>query len=510
MNSFIEFIIKSGLALIIFYACYWLLMRNDTHFRLNRAVLLFSIIISLLLPVVNFIKMPESFVPGNQSPFNINFDGLTVLAKQTVVDSNSSWNLWKIVSIIYVAGVFVALARLIYQAIYLQAVSKLSEKKKKDGYTIVSMNTDTIPFSYFKRIYMPVQKIDEFSLNSIITHEKSHMMQYHYVDLLLIEAIAIFQWFNPVVWLYEKSIKEVHEYLADAAVLGKGENRGKYQAILVNQAMGGPVFIFTNQFNKSLIKKRISMMNKLKNSRLAQLKSLYVVPLVAALLVAFTNPQITAQTKQGGKKVKISGLVTEKATGKGLSGVAVIIKGTTEGTLTDSNGEYLIEISGESSSLVYSFVGYRTQEFTVDSNTKINVELEADALALDFSHGNQWNAYEEKPRAEKSSDNKEEKYIIIEENPSYPGGTDALLKFLTSNMQYPESAKRDGIKGIVLVQYVIDKEGRIKHAKVMRGLSKELDQEALRLTNMIAGWKPAKQNGKPIDRVVSMPVKFSF
>jgi TonB family protein len=101
-------------------------------------------------------------------------------------------------------------------------------------------------------------------------------------------------------------------------------------------------------------------------------------------------------------------------------------------------------------------------------------------------------------------------YVVVEENPSYPGGLGALYQFLQANLQYPESARQNKVEGTVLVQYTIDKEGVIRQAKVMRGVSPELDREALRLTNLITGWKPATQNGKSLKRVVTMPVQFNL
>ncbi len=68
-----------------------------------------------------------------------------------------------------------------------------------------------------------------------------------------------------------------------------GSNQGKYQALLVNQAIGGPVFILTNQFNQSLIKKRIMMMKKMKTSQMAKFKALLILPLIAGLMLAFVN-----------------------------------------------------------------------------------------------------------------------------------------------------------------------------------------------------------------------------
>ena len=127
------------------------------------------------------------------------------------------------------------------------------------------------------------------------------MTQGHYIDLFIVEIMTVLQWFNPVMWFYEKSIKEVHEYLADEAVLQTGSNRGKYQALLVNQAIGGPVFILTNQFNQSLIKKRIMMMKKMKTSQLAKFKALLILPLIAGLMLAFVNPPAKHSGSNTGK-----------------------------------------------------------------------------------------------------------------------------------------------------------------------------------------------------------------
>jgi TonB family protein len=514
MNNFIEYIIKSGISLTLLYLLYWMVLRNDTHFRLNRAILLASLIFSMVIPFIRFNILPSEGIQSFLPPFAVSFNEPVVSSEQVLTPAapDGAMNGWKITGLIYLTGMGFVIARLIYQAIYLQAVSHLSDKQKLNGFTLVSMNTDTMPFSYFKRIYLPTLKIDEFSASSIINHEKSHMVQRHYLDLFIIETLAVLHWFNPVVWFYERSLKEIHEYLADEAVLSTGENAGKYKAILVNQAMGGPVFVFTNQFNQSLIKKRIIMMNKIKSPRGAKLKALLFVPLMAALMVAFAGPRTLAQSAAGAKPMTVKGQVTEKTTGEGLQGCAVVIKGTTSGTLSGPNGEYSLEVSEPDAKLVFSFVGFKTEEIPVGTHTKINVELQENVMVLDFSRGNQMVACpdQEQKSSQKTdaeADNSE-MYVVVESNPSYPGGTDALLKFLKENLKYPETALQNRVEGTVVVQYTIDAKGFIKQAKVMRGISPELDQEALRVTNLITGWKPGMQNNKPIARVVTMPVQF--
>jgi len=194
--------------------------------------------------------------------------------------------------------------------------------------------------------------------------------------------------------------------------------------------------------------------------------------------------------------------------------IAVIMKGTTSGTLTDAKGEYSIEVNDPLATLVYSCVGYKTEQILLDGHTAINVELQTDVLALDLSaENNATISHSQTPavsHTDKPAAHEKDMYRIVEENPNYPGGMEALLKFQQTNLQYPASAKQNRVEGTVLVQYMIDKEGAVRQAKVMRGVSPDLDREALRVTNLITGWTPATQNGKPIDRMVTMPVQFKL
>ena len=94
--------------------------------------------------------------------------------------------------------------------------------------------------------------------------------------------------------------------------------------------------------------------------------------------------------------------------------------------------------------------------------------------------------------------------------PGYPGGTDALLQYIQTNLKYPEDARIKGIEGEVLVCYTINEQGKVTDAKILRGISPEIDKEALRITNSIKGWQPATQDGKYISMVVSMPIEFKI
>lgn len=383
MDNVVEYLLKSGIALIVFYLFYWLLMRKSTHFALNRLTLAISLVASLVLPLIKIDIAPEA-VAANLPVMS--FDLASVV--QVVSKPEPFWGLREIVLLIYFSGLAITLFRLIYQSMYIHVIAKMSRTITKGKHTIVLVEKDITPFAYFSKIFIPASKMEETSFESILAHEKSHLNQYHFVDLFLIEMVTIIQWFNPIVWLYERSLKEVHEYMADDEVLKQGVSKGNYQALLVNQALGGPVFTISHQFNQSLILKRIVMMTKMKSPQMAKIKVLLFLPLTAILLMAFSNPepivnpvvekvqsltqqitdsrvlpgnlssQNTSATEKG--YVTIKGKVIDGKTSKPIKGVNIIVQGTTTGTTSDENGAFEIKAYGSNIFLMFSHISYTT------------------------------------------------------------------------------------------------------------------------------------------------------
>lgn len=396
MDNIVEYLIKSGIALSVFYLFYWLLMRKSTHFGLNRLTLATSLLASLILPLFKINITPE--VIATSIPV-MSLDLANVV--QIVSKPEPAWGIREIVLLIYFSGLAITLFRLIYQSIYIHVITKMSRTLIKGNHTIVLVEKEITPFAYFSKIFIPASKMEESSFESILAHEKSHLKQYHYIDLFLIEIVTIIQWFNPIVWLYERSVKEVHEYMADDEVLKQGVSKGKYQALLVNQALGGPVFTISHQFNQSLILKRIIMMTKMKTPQLAKIKVLLFIPLTAVLLMAFSNPEpivnpmvekVEALTQQikginllpdnvtslnitDSEKgaILIKGKVIDATTSKPIEGVSIIVKGTTSGTTSDKNGAFKIESELSDLILIFTHIGYTTSinEFKSDNNNAI-------------------------------------------------------------------------------------------------------------------------------------------
>ncbi len=252
------------------------------------------------------------------------------------------------------------------------------------------------------------------------------------------------------------------------------------------------------------------MMKKMKTSQLAKFKALLILPLIAGLMLAFVSPpvKLTGAT-QGNEKI-VSGSLSDKLTGSVLPGTAVIIQGTNVGTIADKQGNYSIRVADDKAVLVFSHVGYKTQEIPIANNAIINVQLEVDAMVVDFNKEKSVNVNVNASNAQNKAGDNKDTYQIVEELPSYNGGTQALQKFLEDNLRYPEEAKKAGIEGKVYVNFVVNAEGRVIETKIMRSVSPLLNEEALRLTNSMKEWKPGSQHGEKLSMAVTMPIEFKI
>ena len=104
----------------------------------------------------------------------------------------------------------------------------------------------------------------------------------------------------------------------------------------------------------------------------------------------------------------------------------------------------------------------------------------------------------------------EEIFVFVEENPSFPGGEDALYKYLYENIQYPDMAHDNNITGTVVIRFVVEKDGSITKAAIAREIGGGCGKEALRVVNSMPKWKPGKQSGKAVRTEFTLPVQFTL
>lgn len=332
MIPFLLYLFETGLCLSILYLVYVLFLRKETYFNFNRLYLICILVFSLIIPVIHisfhvssietieepvsdigkfrgyysnliaksnpeFTTYPyikyraaifeeSSLYDNNPESNSAENNGSNSIDKSTI---GSSVNVAKIILLVYIAGVALFLIRLIFLIWSLLRIIKSNPKKYSDGYTIVLLNEDTPPFSFFKYIFINKEaiKLDEYE--QILAHEKTHVKQRHSLDLFLAHGITVFQWFNPMVWQLQKAIKTTHEYIADSNVVSQGFELFDYQSLLLRQLISIRSVELVNNFNLLFIKKRITMMTKNKSGLTAKLKALLVIPAAFAVFMIFAN-----------------------------------------------------------------------------------------------------------------------------------------------------------------------------------------------------------------------------
>ncbi len=281
MNEFIEYALKTGAGLALFFASYWFLLRRDTFFRLNRCYLLSALAVSFLLAAVDFSPWTARLFPFLSAvPERMSLGPGIPL-------SPPSWNLQDLAAVLYLAGAAFLLIRLLACLVRLMLLIRRAGVRRQGGARLVISEGVDAPFSFFRFVFLSPAHLEDRNCRRIIAHELVHARQLHSLDLLLVELAIALQWFNPIVWAYRRALKETHEFLADEEVLAMGFSRAGYQMLIYEQLLGASLFEFANNFNDSQIKRRLEMMTKAKSMGHGKLKVLAGLPLMFLLAVAF-------------------------------------------------------------------------------------------------------------------------------------------------------------------------------------------------------------------------------
>jgi hypothetical protein len=195
------------------------------------------------------------------------------------------WFMW--FNRIYWIGVSTFLIVLIRQIISLFHIIRSNPKQKFDGYTLVNTNYAHLPFSFLGFVFISRQiEFKDDELNRILKHESSHVYGWHSIDVLLIELIKCLAWFSPLVYWYKNTIRNTHEYLADALVL-KSTDTHSYGQLLINNSQQGLQMALVNHFIYSQLKNRINMMIKSPSRPLNAWKYTLLIPIILLLSVMF-------------------------------------------------------------------------------------------------------------------------------------------------------------------------------------------------------------------------------
>jgi hypothetical protein len=302
VELFLESQIKGGSILAISVLIYVLVLSNDRFFNRNRLWLLSSLILPWIVPLLAMPVWIKGLLFGNEETvIQLSTSILSHTMGQVPISifSKSSFS-WELLGLsLYCFICFVLLIRLLWGYRYIINLRRQSNCKTYKGFTLAIIpDIKANPFSFFHTIYIPEEMEKRNDKNLILEHERKHCAELHSIDLILAECLLIFQWWNPFAWWARKLIAQNHEFCVDNAVIKQIAQPKDYQYLLVNLISGQKQSQLVNNFNKSLTKKRIIMMNTSNTRNITGwLKGLIVVPLLALILMAFTNPDLSGENK---------------------------------------------------------------------------------------------------------------------------------------------------------------------------------------------------------------------
>jgi len=279
----IEYFIHTNITIAVLYCVYVLLFANSTFHALNRIVLLSIVMFSLILP---FLEFKQSLFHINQKQFEWINDFNEFSAHSSFpIKKNTSFSMHYLLVGIYLSGLFFFASKFIYGLNKLITLQKKSIITKEENFIICRSEACNSPFSFFKYIFLPLkEEVDE----SILIHEKAHSQQKHSVDIFIFELLQVAFWFNPFFFLLKRSLKLVHEYLADSTSVKDDITLEKYVLMLSYGTNTNNFIEISHNFKSSTIRKRVSMLTKNTSSKPRMLTYLFIFPISFFILQAFT------------------------------------------------------------------------------------------------------------------------------------------------------------------------------------------------------------------------------
>ena len=295
---FIYFLKSSGL-LTAFYLAYYFFLKKETFFTSNRWFLILGLFTSALLPLLTFEKI--EIIETTQDNIIQTLTSNNQLVTKSPMTNEIVIDWYSVVFWIYIGIAAMLLFKIIFE--FFQVFKTLNGKKitKKEKYNYIDIDEVVAPFSFFKYIVFNSKLYSNEELASILEHEKVHSSQVHSMDVLVASIFQVVFWFNPLLFIYKKSIIQNLEFIADSQAIKQFEDKKRYQMTLLKVVTYQNYLPITNHFYQSLIKKRIVMLNKNQSKKVNVWKYSIIFPALVAFIMLF---QVTVVAQEKIIKVK--------------------------------------------------------------------------------------------------------------------------------------------------------------------------------------------------------------
>ena len=482
----IHYILQTVAFQLLFLVVYDLFLKKETFFNWNRMYLIATPILSFLLPLFKIeafrnvipeqylVQLPAVIIGENTTKGAIALDPVTISTT-----SAASFTMLELLQVVWVIGMLVALILFCLKLIKFYKLKQVGVKSKFEKLLLINLPNSTAAFSFFNTIFLG-SDLTEQQKENILLHESVHANQRHTIDLLIFEILRIVCWFNPLVYVFQKKITELQEFIADSEVAKQQTNKKYYQSLL-SQVFQTSAISFTNTFfNQSLIKKRIVMLQKSKSKKIFQLKYLLLIPVVCAMLF------YTSCTNDADAVKEEANLVSNTDDSEVMTKINELSEAIMKkGNLTPEEEKALqfLATKAEPGDKVYTSV----QEYLDETKDGVDVP-----------------------------------FSVIEKVPTFPGCegmsneeakkcmSQKITQLVMENFN-TKVADKDGLTGKqkIYVQFKIDKQGNVANAEA-RAKSPDLEAEAIRVINKIPQMQPGEHKGQKVGVIYSLPIIFEI
>ncbi|TXB66287.1 TonB family protein [Phaeodactylibacter luteus] len=528
----LTYLFQVSLCWAVFYLLYAGLLSRTTFFQWNRGYLLSTLVLGALLPLAAWLgPVMEPGHPIGLAQYKLQAIAVPVHELEVLVtpEGNTAARPWMGQALFwaYATGALLVLGKLAVGLGQIWSCYRRGVKKAFPGYTLVEDPKTAAPFSFFRLLFWnPALPFAPEDRERVLQHELAHIRGWHSADILLLGITGAVFWWHPLFYCYDRALRTVHEYLADEAVLAHHPKKA-YGHLLLRQAQSGQVLALANHFSHTQLKKRILMMTRKKSPRLQLLNYLLLLPIGAALLLAFTPPSgvdreegplpvfsgcgaAAPEAQQACSQKKMMEFIQQhlqypEAAKKGGHEGKVIVQFTVN-KAGQAEGIKVVKSAGYGmDEAAVAVVGQMPswQPATAADGSPIAAQMTIPfsfRLAPAASSEEVFKVVEEMPVL---SSCREQESQQAQLNCSY----ESLAAFVSSNLQYPEI----DAEGTVVIGMVVSTTGEIESIGIKRGVHPALDQEALRVGKLIqaeTSWIPGRQRGRTVKVDLILPIRF--
>ncbi|MCG8473923.1 MAG: M56 family metallopeptidase [Cytophagales bacterium] len=500
MKELLTYFLASVSCLFLTFAFFRKFFSHEKALTFNRYYLLGALAVSILLPLFSWVELYNFFFPPTEQEISQSFiHFLPELSFNAYADYGnaplrmeiSCHSLFLIFYIVVASLLGFRLAEQ-YLSIHDLIRNYAPDIQKKNNYYLVPLEGDASVFSFKNYLFWNDKKLEGLSdkeRRQIYLHELGHIRQKHTYDRFFAELMCIVFWFNPFVWLIRKAIAQNHEYLADAQALRKKDDSEGYAQLLVKQLFRTFDLQLASYFNKSLVLQRIEMMHKSKSIK--KYKYALVLPLSLLMLAMISCQQGLMQQTTSQAKLSDAWLDPQSLT-KRIP-------------MDEYDPEKMLEEVNQKGYILKAYRLLKGKRFGKKGVLEIQL-AKGDQNQTPFVPGDRQLRFADLQKVCNNTI-----FTKADQSPSFKhGGLEAFYQWAQRQIDYPQEARDKHIEGKVLAEFVVEEDGTIDHIRILKGLSKELDQEAISVLKSSPKWNPGLSQGHPVKVRLVLPINFSL